>query len=109
MDINFLGYNENVVTFKVNGTINEGDFVKMYSSDTVAACSDGDDFIGVAVNVRNGFAAVQTAGYVEAAASAAVDVGYNTLAISDGVIAESETGREYLVIHSDSTTVGFIL
>lgn len=109
--INFSGYNENVVTFAVDdSTVLMGTPVKMTSSKTVGACSDGDNMIGVAVNVRNGYAAVQLTGYIEMPTDEELTVGYNTLcAAQGGKIKSSENGREYLVAYVDSDIAGIIL
>lgn len=111
MNINFSGYNENVVTFEVDGSgVTMGTPVKMSSSGTVSACASGDNMVGVAVNVRNGYAAVQLTGYIEMPTDSTIEVGYQTLAASsDGKVEASASGREYLVVTSSSGIVGFIL
>ena len=109
MNIKFSGFNENVLTFEYTGTLNKGDLVKMSASAKVTKATANDDFIGVCVSTRNGYAAVQTAGYVEYAKSGTVNVGYNKLvAASDGV-KTAESGIDRLVIYSDDSTIGFIL
>lgn len=109
--INFSGYNENVVTFEVDdSTVLMGTPVKMTNSKTVGACGDGDNMIGVAVNVRNGYAAVQLTGYIEMPTDDEFAVGYNKICVADGgKIKSSESGREYLVVYSDSAIAGIIL
>ncbi len=109
--INFSGYNENVVTFAVDdSTVLMGTPVKMTSSKTVGACDDGDNMIGVAVNVRNGYAAVQLTGYIEMPTDETLAVGYNTLCVAQGgKIKSSESGREYLVACVDNSIAGIIL
>ncbi len=111
MNINFSGYNENVVTFEVAGTdVTMGTPVKMSSSATVTKCSDGDNMIGVAVNVRNGYAAVQLTGYIEMPTEDTISVGYQTLSVNEnGTVEVSSTGREYLVTYAQQGIVGFIL
>ncbi len=111
MNVNFSGYNENVVTFAVSGTdVVMGTPVKMSDSHTVCACSDGDSMIGVALNVRNGYAAVQLSGYIEMPTDESFEVGYQKIASSDNnKVKSSDTGREYLVCAVESGIVGFIL
>ncbi len=111
MNINFSGYNENVVTFAVDGSgVTMGTPVKMSSSGTVKACESGDSMVGVAVNVRNGYAAVQLTGYIEMPTDSSVEVGYQTLAAcADGKVEASASGREYLVVTQGTGIVGFIL
>ncbi len=109
--INFSGYNENVVTFAVDdSTVLMGTPVKMTASKTVGACSEGDNMIGVAVNVRNGYAAVQLTGYIEMPTDEVFTPGYNTIcAAENGKIKSSDTGREYLVAFSAGGIAGIIL
>ncbi len=110
MDINFNGYQENVITFIAASGVSAGSLVKMSASGTVTACSNGDDFIGVCIDVRNGYAAVKTAGYTELAVSGdGVSVGYNTLSAAASGIKASENGREYLVITLGTGYAGIIL
>lgn len=111
MSINFSGYNENVVTFKVaDNTVVMGTPVKMSDSQTVAKCGNGDDMVGVAVNVRNGYAAVQLTGYIELPTDDTFTAGYNRIASGDdGKVIKSDSGREYLVVTTSSGIVGFIL
>lgn len=112
MNINFSGYNENVVTFMVaEGTdVLMGTPVKMSSDCTVQPCADSDAIVGVAVNVRNGYAAVQLNGYIEMPTDSKISVGYKKLcAGADSKVKENADGREYLVVTSTDSTVGFIL
>ncbi len=111
MNVNFSGFQENVVTFAVSGTgVTMGTPVKMASSHTVCACGDGDTMVGVAVNVRNGYAAVQLSGYIEMPCEGAFEVGYQKISVTgDGKAKTSQSGREYLVCAADSEIVGFIL
>jgi len=56
MNVNFSGYNENVVTFEVSGTgVTMGTPVKMESSHTVCACEDGEIAKGVLDNIIENF------------------------------------------------------
>ena len=111
MNINFSGYNENVVTFETNSNdVVMGTPVKMASSGTVAKCSTSDEFCGVAVNVRNGYSAVQLSGYVTVTTTSKLALGYTKLAgDGKGSIVANESGREYLVINSTATDAGIIL
>lgn len=112
MNINFSGYNENVVTFAVdeNSEVTMGTPVKMVSSKTVGACGDGDTIVGVAVNVRNGYAAVQLSGYIEMPTNEMFSVGYqNITAAASNKVKSDDNGREYLVVYAAGGVVGFIL
>ncbi len=111
--MDFKGFGENVLTFKCDSTAGAGKAVKMKSSGTVTLAADGENFAGVCLNVRNGYAAVQLCGYCEMKYSdTAPEAGYTKLASAGaGGVKTSETGREYLVIGVDTVnkTAGFIL
>lgn len=113
MNISFNGYKENAATFLASGNVQKGMLVKMSDNKTVAPCSANDRFIGVCVDVRGDYATVVTEGYVNLPAAKKITVGYQYLAASasDKVTTGTSgtTGREYLVIDSDATSVGFIL
>lgn len=109
MEINFAGYQENVLTFECESTVSKGDFVAMSASGKVAAAAENANFIGKCVNVNDGYAAVQLDGYVEAEKSGTVNVGYNKLVVAAAGIKTGSSGTERLVIYSDDTKIGFIL
>lgn len=109
MNIAFSGFRENVLTFECTSTVAAGDLVKMSASGKVTKVSANDAFIGKCVGVRDGFAAVQLTGYVEAAKSGTVNVGYNKLVAASSGVKTAESGVDRLVIFSNDTTVGFIL
>ncbi|MBQ6539816.1 MAG: hypothetical protein IJL71_02160 [Oscillospiraceae bacterium] len=115
MSISFGGVGELCVTFKTTGTVTKGSPVKMSSNDTVAACSNGDRFIGIAVDVKSdGYCTVQVSGFtVMAYSGTAPTVGYAMLAAdaSGGVKAAASGGGEHLVLNVDTTggKVGFII
>lgn len=111
MNVNFSGYNENVVTFEVDdSTVVMGSPVKMISSDTVSVCEDSDALQGVALNVRNGYAAVQLTGYIEMPTDETFEVGYQKIACAgNSKVKSSDSGRECLVVHTEPGIVGFIL
>jgi hypothetical protein len=111
MNINYNGYGENVLTFIADSGLTEtGVLVKVTDSCTVAKCSGGDNFCGVCVGLRDGYAAVQLEGYAKMPASSKIAVGYQKLAAgSNGNIAVNASGRELLVVDSTTNEVGFIL
>ncbi|MBR1483344.1 MAG: hypothetical protein IJ598_10305 [Ruminococcus sp.] len=111
MNVNFSGFNENVLTFIADSGLTEtGVPVKLSAEGTVAKCGNGDAFCGVCVGLRNGFAAVQLCGYAELPAAAKITVGYQKLAVnSGGKVAANTNGREYLVVDADAARVGIIL
>lgn len=111
MNVNFNGYGENIATFiAASGLTQTGVPVKMSDDGTVTVCGANEVFCGVCVGLRGGYAAVQLAGYVRAAASAKIDVGYKKLAAgNDGTVAVNSSGRELLVVDSTADEIGFIL
>jgi len=112
----FDGYDNTMLTFNLSGTAVAGNLTKIVSSETVAACTaSGDIFMGVVECVDDGYASVQTKGYVEAAYSGtAPSVGVNNL-VANGTggveISATGAGRDVLVISLDTTNsiCGFIL
>ena len=77
----------------------------MSANGTVAPCAAGKAFCGAAVNVRDGFAAVQLAGYVRLPYTGTTPVvGYQTLA-GDGAgkIKADAAGRSVLVVDVDAS------
>ena len=117
MNVSFEGVNEQVLSFKsassTNGTL-VGKPVKMSANFTVAGCSANDVFAGICIHDADGFADVQTCGYVECAytGDTAPAVGYGLLACaSASAVAAAEAGREVLVLKVDTTNkiVGFIM
>ena len=85
MNVNFNGYDENVLTFEAGTNLKTaGVPVKMTDDGKVTACTSGEVFCGICLSLRGGYATVQLKGYVT-------------------------TGREYLVLNSTADSVGFIL
>lgn len=114
MDLSYSGFGENTATFLAADGTAAGAPVKMTANSTVGACSAGDSFCGVALNVRNGYAAVQLAGYASLPYSGtAPAVGWQTLAAAAGGKVQTVTtgGRQLLVVdvETDAQTVGVIL
>lgn len=109
MNINFSGYRENILTFECDEHVFAGGWVKMLSSGKVTCCKAGENFIGVAVAVRDGYAAVQLDGYTEAQKNGEINVGYNKLVAAPSGVQFAESGIDRLVIYSSFDTVGFIL
>lgn len=114
MSISFGGVGELCVTFKTDGSVTKGCPVKMSGNDTVAACADGNRFIGVAIDAaEDGYATVQLAGFVTMSYSGtAPSVGYANLAAnSAGGVKTATGGGEYLVldVNTSDNTVGFII
>ncbi|MDD5795694.1 MAG: hypothetical protein PUD24_01985 [Oscillospiraceae bacterium] len=110
MDINFSGYGENALTFYGNGSLKKGMLVKITSNGTVSACASGENFCGVCADVNGDYATVVMSGFVKVPAAKTITPGYQKIAASaSDTVTTSTTGREYLVIESDASSVGFIL
>lgn len=75
----FHGYNETVLTFACTWGVQKGSLVTMDSSQKVRPAEDGECFIGVALSVRDGYAAVQLQGYCELLAGEDITVGRTQL------------------------------
>ena len=114
METCFNGIGETAATFAAQSGVTAGMPVRMTGNGIVGPCAAGEDFCGVALNARCGYAAVQLHGYAELAVSGtAPGVGWKALsAAADGKIQLAATGgRQYLVVDSDDAakTCGVIL
>ena len=110
MNIYFRGYGENVATFEADNTVEAGMFVVMDENYSVKAAGAGDEVFGYCLSVRDGFAAVQLEGYVEAPVSGEISLGSGQLAAASSTeIAQGESGPYYKVVYVTEDVVGFIL
>ncbi|MBQ5398819.1 MAG: hypothetical protein IIU14_05195 [Ruminococcus sp.] len=110
MNVDFKGYGENVATFIADSGVAVGNIVKLSDNFKVVNAASGDDFIGVCVGVRSGYAAVQLSGYVEVPASAQIALGRTGIAAASATaVATAQNGTKFRVIYSTSNKVGFIL
>ncbi len=105
MSISFHGIGQVCATF-LGDHITEGHVVKMSDRGAAAACSDGNDFFGVAMCCKDDACSVQVKGFVTVGYSGTVPaVGWTALAAnsSGGVRSVSSGGRSYLVVNTDTT------
>lgn len=111
MNVNFNGYGENVLTFIADSSVTAAGMpVKISGDGTVARCGANDSFCGVCVNVRDGYAAVQLAGYMVVSTTGKLSLGYTKVAVnSAGRVSANDNGREVLVVNSTATEAGIIL
>lgn len=110
MNVSFKGFNENTITMQADAALKAGDLVTVSEEGIACVCEEGGAICGYAVNVRDGYAAVQVAGYVEAAAGGALTAGIKKLSVdANGKAAENAQGREFLVLCADADSIGFIL
>lgn len=104
MSISFHGIGQVCATF-LGQNITEGHVVKLSDRGTVAACSDGNDFFGVAMCSKDDACSVQVAGFVTVGYSGTVPaVGWTALAANgSGGVKSASSGRSYLVVDADTT------
>ncbi len=112
MKVKFDGYNEQLLTFECTSNVVVGAPVKMVGFETVTVCSEGDEFIGICRGVRDGFASIQVAGYVEVPYTGSITFGNLILAADgSGGVKIADTGTSYWAVTADTTkkTVGILV
>ena len=105
MNVSFQGMDELVMTFRAGEGLEAGDFVKVSENGTVSACAGGEAPAGVALHVRNGFAAVRVRGFTEAAYTGTLGLGWQELVAQGKTVSaagEGVTGRRCLVLDRDT-------
>ncbi len=110
MNISFEGFNERLLTFAAQESVQAGDLVCIDADGTVKKAELGQAVVGLARSVRAGFAGVQVCGYASVTADAAVTTGWQTL-VCDGEngIAADEGGRQLLVLWVQNGRAGVVL
>ena len=110
-DFSFEDIGAVVATFQVSGEVRGSQVVKVSASRTVAPCSAGDKFCGVALEPRAGGAAVQVKGFVTVTCTGTLTPGWAVLAADGkgGVQAAAAgsddadpVGVEVLVVSADT-------
>ncbi len=110
MNISFMGFGENTVTFQAEDTLTAGVPVKITAQGTAAPCEQGDKICGMALSVRDGYAAIQLKGYAEFDCDEAIDCGYQYISAgAEGTVQQDNSGKEMLVVASSDGTAGIIL
>lgn len=110
MNIGFKGFAENTVTFQASEDVKAGMAVTLDTEGVAVPCADGDKICGVAINVREGYAAVQLKGYTELPSDGRIPCGWQTVAAdAQGRVAVNDAGTEVLVVSSQDGIAGFIL
>lgn len=113
MKVSFNGYDESVTTFEAADGVTAGCPVKMVGNGKVGPCTAKEAFCGIALSVRNGFAAVQLKGFYGKLAFSGSDmaVGAQKLGAAANKVEVASAGRECLVVEVDNTasTCGIIL
>ena len=104
MSVAFDGIGACLLTFKA-GQVAKGDIVAMTDNDTVGTAAANAAPVGIVLNKRLDWAAVQVAGYAQVTYSGtAPKVGWNSLAAdgSGGLRTVTSGGRNCLVVSVDS-------
>ena len=110
-DFSFEDIGAVVATFQVSGEVKGGQVVKVSASRTVAPCTAGDKFCGVALEPRAGGAAVQVKGFVTVTCTGTLTPGWALLAADGkggvqataaGADDEPPVGVEVLVVSADT-------
>ena len=100
MNVSFEEIGRMAVTFAQNGC-GAGEVCKVAGSGAVAPCGAGEKFCGVVEGVRNGYAAVQVAGFAQVRFSGSLSEGYVNLCADGNGGVKAGSGREYLVVAVD--------
>ena len=100
MNVSFEEIGRMAVTFGQKGC-EAGQICKVSESGTVAPCGAGEKFCGVVEGVRNGYAAVQVAGFAQVRFSGSLSEGYVNLCADGNGGVKAGSGREYLVVAVD--------
>ncbi len=113
MNVSFQGYNQNILTFMCDEDIPTNKLVKLTENGKVSVCALSDIPIGVCVNSREGYAAVQLTGY------ARMPYNYDEPSFSfqrirsdeNGAVMADSSGKEVIVtdIDTQNKIVGFIM
>ena len=111
MNISYNGFMENTMTFEADDSLGaSGVPVTITEEGKASACSEGDKICGVTVNVREGYASVQLAGYVELPSEGEIKTGFTAVSAGEGGAVKADAqGREVLVLSNQDGVAGFIL
>lgn len=111
MNVGYNGFNEKIITFEADGTLDSAGVLVSLTEDGKAKKAEAQDTIcGYGVNLRGEYCGVQVEGYVAVPQDGTVKCGMRKLSVdSEGRVTLSDTGREVLVVFTDGDTAGFIL
>ena len=105
-EISFEGIGQVMATFHAQEGVTAGQVVKVTANGTVAGCAAGDDFCGVALNVRGGCAGVQLGGFVTLKCAGTESAGYmNLCADGNGGVKAAESGGKTVLVASVDASV----
>ena len=107
MSVSFQGVDRLVVTFQAASGVSRGNLVTVSANGTVSAATSGAAPVGVALNVRGGYAAVQLKGCLEVEYNGTLNLGWQEITThSAGKIkaaGENDAARRCLVLSTDTT------
>ena len=113
MSVSFEEIGQTAATFQADSGVKVGQVCKITANGKVGPCAAGDDFCGVAVSKKGGYAAVAVRGFVTLnyTGTTAPTVGYCTLAADGkgGVAVPESGGRSLLVVSVENGTVTVLL
>ena len=103
--VSFEDIGAEVATFAAKEDVEPGQVVKITANGEVGACTSGDEFAGLALSVRRGFAGVQVKGFFTVPTTGSVTLGRVNLEAdgAGGVQTASAGGVSALVVNVDST------
>ncbi len=104
MNVSFEEIGRLAVTFATGKTLAAGQVCKVSGNGAVDVCAAGEDFCGIVEGVRNGFAAVQVAGFAEVAISESVALGYVNLCADGSGGVKVGGNNKYLVVSVSADT-----
>ena len=112
MNIDFKGYNENIITLKADETLPEDTqsvAVTINSQGTATMAPENSYVLGVCLSVRNGYASVQTTGYARVKTTGTLAPGCRSiLSNGNGGVVENEAGRLHFVLDSTDGEAGIL-
>ncbi len=104
MNVSFDGIGDKLVTF-INSSATAGSVVKVSAAGTVAPCSAGDAFDGVAMIADGGYAGVCLRGFVTVGYTGTAPAVGRAILVANGSggVKTAESGDTYLVVDKDTT------
>lgn len=100
MNISFDGFEENCLTFAAGEGLEAGELVIPGANGVIEKSGEGDEFCGIALKVKDGYATVQLHGIIRVPCAATVTAPgyYYLVADEDGKVAPADTGLIYRLV-----------
>lgn len=114
MLVSLKGFDEKIITLQASDSVTAGVAVSISGNNEVTAASEGTDVFGLALSVREGYAAVQVGGFATLPCANIEDarVGYQGITgADDGAVSIDDSGRKVFILSVNETdgTIGIIL